>query len=195
MYKVFVNNKPLTIQKSKSKAEKNIPFLQSSDFDVAVDLLQHNYKSVNIYSPSPEVVWEKFQDNFKTIYAAGGIVFNDKNEMLWIYRLSKWDLPKGKMEKGEKIEETAVREVEEECGISSLAIRKRMPDTFHIYFHKKYILKITHWFEMDYTGNEKLTPQSEEGITDVKWISIDKLDKLTVNTYSNILELTKHYLS
>lgn len=195
MYKVFINNKPLTISSDKIESSKNIPFLNTSDFEVAIDLLQHKCKSVNIYSLNIDDVWQKFQKNFKTISAAGGIVFNDNDEMLWIYRLEKWDLPKGKMEKGEKIEETAVREVEEECGISGLKIRKRMPDTYHIYFHKKYILKTTHWFEMDYTGNEKLIPQTEEGITDVKWISTDKIKKPAKNTYSNILELIKPYLN
>lgn len=194
MYKVFVNNKPLTFGPSKIEADRNIPFINSSDFEVAIDLLNHSANSVHIYSNNIDKVWNEFQENFKRIHAAGGVVINDKNEMLWIYRLNKWDLPKGKMEEGEVEETTAVREVEEECGISNLTITKKVKDSYHIYYHKEYILKITHWFGISYSGNEELIPQIEEGITDVKWFNIKDLHIPTENTYGNISDLIAEFL-
>src|SRR5690554_4847252 len=138
MYKVFVNNKPLTFNLKRSDSERNIPFNEISDFHIAIDLLYHRTKSVNIYSHDIETVWQKFKKEFKHIEAAGGVVFNNSGKLLWIYRLDKWDLPKGKIESGESIEQAAVREVEEECGISNLEIIKQIPTTYHMYYHKEY---------------------------------------------------------
>lgn len=193
MYKVFVNNKPLTFSTNITNSEKNIPFQNLSDFAVAVHLLNDNCSSVNIYAPHVDKVWEAFCSYYKNIFAAGGVVLNEKDEMLWIYRLNKWDLPKGKMEKGENREDTAVREVEEECGISGLIITQSLPTTYHMYYHKEYILKITYWFEMLYTGNEELIAQKEEGITEVKWINKTALEEIKQNTYANILQLIAPY--
>lgn len=193
MYKVFVNNKPLTISAETTDAERNLPYFQACDFHQAIDLLEHSCESVNIFSLDVEKTWEQFNQEFKQIEAAGGVVFNTNQELLWIYRLGKWDLPKGKMEKGESIEETAVREVEEECGISGLEITKNLPTTFHMYFHKEYILKITYWFEMKYDKNETLVPQTEEGITDIEWVAKTNWAKQKGDTYANILSLLLPY--
>ena len=160
MYKVFVNNKPLTIGAKTTDAERNLPFINSSVFH----------------------------------QAAGGVVFNQNQDLLWIFRLGNWDLPKGKMEAGESIEETAKREVEEECGISNLSITKRLSDTYHMYFHKEYILKVTYWFEMKYDGNETLKPQTEEGISDIQWIAEKDWEEPLKNTYANILSLLEPYI-
>lgn len=194
MYKVFVNNKPLTIGAKTTDAERNLPFINSSVFHQAIDLLNHNCNSVNIYSLDTESTWEKFKNEFTQIQAAGGVVFNQNKDLLWIYRLGNWDLPKGKMEAGESIEETAKREVEEECGISNLEITKRLSDTYHMYFHKEYILKVTYWFEMKYDGNESLKPQTEEGISDIKWIAEKDWEEPLKNTYANILSLLEPYI-
>lgn len=195
MYKVFVNNRPLTISNSSAKVQRNIPFQDKSDFHVAIDLLYHSAEHVNIYGKDANEIWNQFQNEFKNIFAAGGVVLNPKGEILWIYRMEKWDLPKGKMEKDEKVEETAVREVEEECGISGLSITKTLKTTYHMYYHKEYILKVTHWFEMRYEGTEELIPQTEEGISKVKWLSGKALEPALENTYANILELLKPYYS
>ena len=193
MYKVFVNNRPLTFSQNALESKKNIAFASQSNFYEAIDLLQNQVESINFYSPEIEHVWELFKNEFKNIFASGGVVLNSKNEMLWIYRLGKWDLPKGKMEKGENKEETAAREVEEECGITGLRITKELATTYHMYFHKEYILKITYWFEMNYNGKEKLIPQTEEGISDVKWFAKNKLIIPLENTYPNILGLLAAY--
>lgn len=194
MYKVFINNKPLTFGSTKSEVDRNVPFIHQSDFDVAVDLLSKNTKAVHIYAKNIEEVWEEFKEHYQQIRAAGGVVLNDKNQMLWIYRLGQWDLPKGKMEKGENIETTALREVEEECGISDLLIQKRLKETYHMYFHKYYVLKITSWFEMYYGHHQKLIPQTEEGITEVRWFGMNQLQEPVQNTYGNIAELVSPYM-
>ena len=107
--------------------------------------------------------------------------------MLFIYRFDKWDLPKGKLEKGESIQECAIREVEEECGITNLSIDKELETTYHIFKrNEKMILKVTYWFLMrtNYSGN--LTPQEEEGIDQVVFKNAHETSKALQNTYQNI---------
>ena len=124
------------------------------------------------------------------VEAAGGKVQNNDGEILFIYRLGMWDLPKGKIEKGENTEEAALREVEEECGISKLHLLSKIKDTWHIYFHKEvFCLKKTYWFAMSYEGNEQLVPQEEEGIEEVIWIGKENLSNYLEKSYPSINEL------
>ena len=121
------------------------------------------------------------------VSAAGGLVLNPDNEMLFIHRLGIWDLPKGRIEKGETIEETAVREVEEECGVEGLILEKPLITTFHLFFMDDIQqLKITHWFLMKIDFQEKLTPQLEEGITKVVFKNEAQVYQAMQNTYANI---------
>lgn len=149
-----------------------------------------NKEAICIVGEDLELLFEHFASCFKYIEAAGGKVFNSNGEILAIYRLEKWDLPKGKVEKGESIREAAVREVEEECGISDLKIVKELNSTYHTYWLKgKHVLKQTYWYQMSYSGSETLVPQTEEDIQVVKWLSPDKLDEFKANTYASILEV------
>ena len=136
--------------------------------------------------------WENFCDKFTLIQAAGGLVYNYENQLLMIFRNGKWDLPKGKLEEGENIKECAIREVEEECGISGLSISRPLQDTYHVYeLNAQKILKRTYWFEMktDFKGN--LTPQTEEGITKVCWVNKEDIAQKLENSFGNIIELLK----
>lgn len=145
-------------------------------------------EGVEIVSENPTLLWKKFKKHFEFIEAAGGVVFNENKELLAIFRLGKWDLPKGKMEKGESREESAVREVEEECGISGLKIVRELTPIYHVYNMKgKRCLKVTYWYEMITNFKGVLKPQLEEDITEVKWIS-DK-NEILKNTYASIAEL------
>ena len=131
--------------------------------------------------------WENFCDKFTLIEAAGGLVYNYENQLLMIFRNGKWDLPKGKLEEGENIKECAIREVEEECGISGLSISRPLQDTYHVYeLNAQKILKRTYWFEMktDFKGN--LTPQTEEGITKVCWVNKEDIAQKLENSFGNI---------
>ncbi len=147
-------------------------------------------KKAFIYHHDLDELFEHFLDCFKFIYAAGGVVKNKAGQILFIHRLGVWDLPKGKAEKGETIEETAIREVEEECSISSLQITKTLAPTFHTYRLKgKLILKKTFWYEMSYSGTETPQPQTEEDITQVKWMNKEDVNEAKKNTYPSIIEV------
>lgn len=131
-----------------------------------------------------------FFKNFTIIEAAGGIVQNNKKEVLFILRLGKWDLPKGKMEKGEKADECALREVEEETGVTGLKLKKKVGETFHTYDEfGKHILKISHWYYMTAPAAQQLTPQTEENITEVKWVSTKNIKEPIANTYPSIKDI------
>jgi 8-oxo-dGTP pyrophosphatase MutT (NUDIX family) len=136
--------------------------------------------------------FNKFKKNFKFIYAAGGLIQKD-GKYLFIYRLNKWDLPKGKLEMGEEPKEAAIRECEEECGISNLTIINELESTYHIYAYKgTYALKQTFWYSMSTNYQGVLIPQTEEGISNVEWLSLEEIDtKVISNTYPAILKLLK----
>ena len=131
--------------------------------------------------------WRFFCSNYKLVEAAGGLVYNDKNQLLMIFRNGKWDLPKGKLEIGEDIESCSIREVEEECGIKGLQITERISDTYHTYELKgERILKRTYWFKMKTNFEGELTPQKEEGIISAEWISKKRIPEILENAYENI---------
>ncbi len=124
------------------------------------------------------------------IEAAGGLVKNENSEYLFIYRNNKWDLPKGKIEKEEKIKVAAVREVEEECGIKVNNLDEKICKTYHVYVMKgEVVLKKTHWFNMRCKGQEKLKPQKEEGITDARWFKKDHIEPIIANTFPSIIDV------
>jgi len=147
---------------------------------------------IYFFNTDIDLLFDYFSSMFKTIEAAGGLVKNNNNEWLFIFRNGKWDLPKGKIEKKEKIKAAAIREVQEECGVEDLTIVKELPSTYHIYFmEEKMILKRTFWFEMFCEHTSTLIPQLEEGITDVKWISEKGLKQIYDNTFESIIEVMK----
>lgn len=131
-----------------------------------------------------------FFKHFTLIEAAGGIVQNENKDLLFIFRRGKWDLPKGKIEKKEKVEIAAAREIEEETGVNGLKLRKRIGETYHVYdeFGKHY-LKTTHWFYFTCNNNQKLTPQTEEDITEIKWFATKDIKKPVANTYNTIKDI------
>jgi 8-oxo-dGTP pyrophosphatase MutT (NUDIX family) len=119
-------------------------------------------------------------------------VKNEKGEILFIFRLGKWDLPKGKLAGNETTEETALREVKEETGLLKLKITGSLHSTFHIYTRKgKQILKQTHWYEMEAKSAQSLIPQTEEEISEVRWVGREDLKAILSNTYGSIRELLK----
>ena len=134
--------------------------------------------------------WDDFCAKYCLIIAAGGVVYNAEDQILMIFRNQKWDLPKGKLEIGEDIQQCAIREVEEECGISNLKIIGKLQSTYHTYeIHGKSMLKHTYWFKMNTDYISKLTPQIEEGITKVEWVSKKDIPKKLKNTYASIKQL------
>ncbi|MDQ6758088.1 MAG: NUDIX domain-containing protein [Bacteroidota bacterium] len=131
-----------------------------------------------------------FFKHFDIIIAAGGIVQNTNEDILMIFRRGKWDLPKGKLDKGETLEHCAVREVEEETGLKDIQLHEKITTTYHTYIQfGKPILKESHWYKMKCNTKQKLVPQTEEDITEIKWVSKSDLTKYTSNTYQTILEV------
>ncbi|WP_075352061.1 NUDIX hydrolase [Algoriphagus marinus] len=133
------------------------------------------------------------KSRFLTIKAAGGVV-TKKDKILLIYRLGKWDFPKGKFDKGETPIQCALREVEEECAIKVKA-GKPLITTWHTYTQdRKSILKKTYWFQMDCISDEKMTPQAEEGIEDIRWFYEGDAKIALVNSYPSMRFLFKNFL-
>jgi 8-oxo-dGTP pyrophosphatase MutT (NUDIX family) len=131
---------------------------------------------------------QKYNDISLT--AAGGWVENGFGEVLWIYRLKTWDLPKGKLEKGENIEDCAVREVEEECGLSGLQLGVKLTETRHEYDQNgQHFVKTTHWYHMTVPGRPKLSPQTEEGIEWVRWVERHEWENQLKESYATIQEV------
>ena len=128
------------------------------------------------------------------IVAAGGIVENEEQKILFQYRRGKWDLPKGKLDEGESIEECAVREVEEETGLRNIELGELVGVTHHAYTERgKEIDKETHWYAMKVTGEQNLVPQLEEDIHELKWVSEIELGAYLSDTFPNIVEIVEKY--
>jgi len=189
MYKVFIND-TLIILTDSLMDETDFKLLHYKNivvYEIIHKLTKKNLKGVVLYSEDLKKSWEDFKTHFKVISAAGGLVLNQKNEFLFIYRGDKWDLPKGRIEKGESIEETALREVEEECGIQQLQLDPFLVTTYHIFFTKNESrLKKTYWYLMSTTNKKELTPQLEEGITIAEFKNAEETQKALTNTYANI---------
>jgi 8-oxo-dGTP pyrophosphatase MutT (NUDIX family) len=155
-----------------------------------------NNQSNNIlifYITEIEFGLNKLKNVFKYIEAAGGLI-EQNNSWLFIYRLKHWDLPKGKLDKGESPEEAGIRECEEECGITKLSITKTLAPTYHIYPHKgKYALKKTFWYLMSTQHNGVLVPQIEENIEKVEWLNKSQISEIVkINTYPAIIDVLKN---
>lgn len=201
MYKIYINDKPLTL--TTSTAVGNNP---SSELENMVtrytgnpksvlnyhDLLEKNNKiqSLTLYAEDVEQLFRDFCSQFKVLEAAGGVVYNEKEEALMIYRRGSWDLPKGKIEEGESKEMAALREVEEETGASSLKLGPYIRTTYHTYRSNKNkrILKVTYWYRMN-TKDVELVPQHEEDIEQAVWRSIPDFMAENLRTYGNIKEI------
>lgn len=189
MYKVFVNDRAMILTNVKEIGEDTKQYkLKKCDISQVIkEASDLEGPPISLYHKNGEKLISKLKKKIPAIYAGGGLVKNSKGEILFIFRNNKWDLPKGKTEKGEDIETTAIREVEEETGISGLQITKTLPVTYHIFRRNgSYRLKITHWFEMRTDDESELIPQLEEDITKVEWKGTSAIEDALKNSYANI---------
>jgi 8-oxo-dGTP pyrophosphatase MutT (NUDIX family) len=189
MYTVYVGNKPiiLTSEVQPETDFKSFLLKSVSIGKVIKTLNKTDLKAVHLVHKNPEKLLKHFLKLLPVVVAGGGKVYNKKNEVLFIYRNDKWDLPKGKAERKESIEETAIREVEEETGVKGLAITKSLPTTYHIFKRNgKHRIKVTYWFEMKTNFEGELLPQENEGITKVLWLDRNASKKALENSYANI---------
>lgn len=171
----------------------NIQQLDVQAFDFLTfykSVKQKNGKQYILLDQNPKALFKKIRSKCKLIKAAGGLVRNSEDNYLFIFRNKKWDLPKGKVEKGEKMREAAVREVEEECGVKILTNDTKLCKTYHVYpLEKQLVLKKTNWYSMTVAGCPELVPQIEEGISNAEWLSGDDLKPIINNTYPSILDV------
>ena len=198
--KIFFEDKPLYLC---NEIDKTIQPIIQNHGDVFMDELDSHAIKTIIYEmqqpkvqagvflhPDLEELKKAFWKKFNIVTAAGGLIKNEKNEVLMIFRKAKWDLPKGKLDEGEELEACGVREVKEETGLINVRIIEPIITTRHTYHEgTRFILKETHWFLMKAEGDQELKPQKEEGITEIKWVGENDLDKYLNNSYSLISDV------
>ncbi|MEO1012701.1 MAG: NUDIX domain-containing protein [Bacteroidota bacterium] len=192
MYKVFVKEAPLILTNKLSEITNSRYYpLNSNTVMEAIDALaKKKLDEAYIYHPNHEEILKKFTKNIPMEIAAGGVVTNTLGKVLFIYRNDKWDLPKGGVEKGETLEECALREVQEETGVKGLKIENFLHTTYHVFKRNgKYKLKEVHWYAMRTSFTGKLKGQKNEGIEKVKWKGPKKIQKALENSYTNIKTL------
>ena len=149
--------------------------------------------SVTLISENKDLIEELIKSQYKVLKAAGGIVKNKENKILMMFRLKKWDLPKGKLDKGESSKVAAIREVEEECNVKA-KLGKKVCTTFHTYTYKNIdILKQTKWYTMDLLDDSNMKPQAEENIEKLAWMDKKQSNSALLNSYSSIRYVLKQY--
>ncbi|WP_282017878.1 NUDIX hydrolase [Salegentibacter mishustinae] len=199
MYKVFVNDVPLILSTKKDLGENyvSLPIKKVRIKRIIKKISKGELLYVNLYHEKEEKLLKHLFKKLRVVTAAGGMVLNDKDEILFIYRKKRWDLPKGKTEKNETIESSAIREVEEETGVEGLKVTKFLQKTYHIFKRKgRYRLKVTHWYEMRTSYEGELRPETKEGIEKAKWKDLKKSQKALQKSYANIkLLFSEKYLT
>ena len=189
MYKVFVNDIPIILSTEKEIGNNytSIPLKYARFKRIIKKINKGKLIYVNLYHKNDKKLLKFLKKKLPVVIAGGGLVYNDKKEILFIYRNKKWDLPKGKIEKKESIEECALREVIEETGVQNLVLKNFITKTYHVFKRNgKLKLKETHWFEMYTDFDGKLTPQTKEGIDKVKWKDFQQSQKALTKSYENI---------
>ena len=189
MYKVFVNDKALFLTNEVQK-ETNFKIFLLESIDIKkliIKLFQNKIENAFLYHPDEKLIMKTLKAKIPVVKAGGGLVYNEEGQVLFIYRNGKWDLPKGGTEKNETMEETAMREVEEETGVSGLSISKKLQKTYHVFKRNgRYKLKQTYWYEMKSTFKGTPQGQEDEGIEKVVWVSPNEIPQLLENSYENI---------
>lgn len=199
MYKVFFNDRTifLTDEFTKNFQVKYGLFYKYRNTEDLKDLISFYNRlkkidSLYIFHYDIEFLRDEFKSCFTNINAAGGLIKNDKEEFLFMMRRGKWDLPKGKLDDNETFEMAAVREAKEECGLDGLSIVSPMLSTYHTYpLDNSLVLKKTYWYKMKYSGNALPVPQTEEDITEIRWLKREDVAIVKENTYKTILDVLK----
>lgn len=195
IYRIYLNDNTLIIANKLPDHVGNIQLIEEKDFNFKSFYENLGKLSASAYallSDDPKALFQKLKKSFTLIKASGGLVQNVKGEYLFIFRNKKWDLPKGKVEKGEGVKEAGLREVEEECGVKISTNDKRLCKTYHVYdLSGKLVLKRTSWYSMTVKGVPKLIPQKEEGITKAEWLTASDLKPILKNTYPSIVDVLK----
>lgn len=200
--KIYFQDKPLFL--CDHIDEPIQPYIHHDDCVFIDELDSHAVKSMIHEMQQPHVhagvyihdnldeLKKAFLKKFTLVHAAGGFIKNENHELLLIYRKGKWDLPKGKMDKGETAEECVVREVKEETGLKDVHLIAPLTTTYHTYHEgSRFILKETTWFRMLADSKQELTPQKEEDINEVRWVNDEELQECLKNSWQAIVDIVK----
>jgi len=202
-YKVFIEDKPLLITATANSTEipkgHGIRIVEPSKheiYTVCKRLKEEDIDFVVLVSSSTKSTFDELQEAYVIAAAAGGLVMDSKNRCLIMLRNGKWDLPKGKIELGESIEEAALREVEEECGLRNLDLGEAIITTYHTYDRKgKSYFKPSYWFRMSIPDIQEGIAQTEEGITELKWVNFEELNYYASQSYFTIQLVVESFLN
>ena len=202
--KIYFNDKPLFLCDNIDETIE--PYVHHDDAVFIDELNSHTVKSMIhemqlekihagvFFHDDLDALKKAFYKKFTIIQAGGGLVLNEKNEILLIFRKGKWDLPKGKLDKGETISACAIREVEEETGLKNVKLIEPLIITYHTYHEgSRFILKESHWYTMKVSGDQILTPQTEEDILEVKWITKEEAEQYFPDCYPSVVDVLEKF--
>jgi 8-oxo-dGTP pyrophosphatase MutT (NUDIX family) len=200
MYKVFFNERIVLLTNDfiRNFQIKHGLFYKYRNVSELKELLDFYWdlkqiETLFVFHYDIEEIRERFKSCFQQIYAGGGLIRNSEGKYLVMKRRGKWDLPKGKVNKNETIEDAAMREVTEETGLKEIAINAPLMATYHCYYiDDQKILKRTSWYDMLYTGSDIPIPEADEDITEIKWLRKEELKSITGNTYPAIVDVLKY---
>ena len=204
--KIYFNDKPLFLCDNVDEVIE--PFLHHDDALFIDELNTHTVKSMIhemqvekvhagvFFHPNLDELKKAFFKKFTLILAGGGLVQNENTDILLIFRRGKWDLPKGKLDKGEKLEDCAVREVEEETGLKRVKLVSPLTITYHTYHEgARFILKESHWYTMEVKGEQQLIPQTEEDIQKIKWVKSEELEDYIKNSFPSVADVLHLFMA
>ena len=197
LQKVYFNDKPLILTTESSTGDAatqgylTFNGATAENIQKAMDALdQPTITGAIITDTSDDALHKQLNAMFRSIDAAGGLVYDASGAVLMIFRRGKWDIPKGKLDAGETIPECALREVQEETGLRNLVLGEKICDSYHIYLQKKeYFLKRTAWYKMSGSAAESLVPQTEEDILEARWVSEKDMAPIAAGAYTAIREV------
>ena len=199
-YKIYFENKPVFLLDSldqemiRNFSQDRILFVNEISDLVVKNTLSSvrsdNTDAVIFFHKNIDELKKAFWKQFTIIQAGGGLVQNEQQQILFIFRRGKWDLPKGKLDPDESLQECAIREVQEETGLQSIMLENHLLTTYHTYRKDNMdILKETHWYVMKASSDSILTAQAEEDIQQVEWVEVDDTPKMLQNTYQAIKDV------
>lgn len=211
MYKLFINNKTIYICQNPAFVDNLMqkeyiiePYVSKEELSTLLSIIQSdvNPNDVIIYHKNVQKVFEEFCSFFSCIEAAGGVVLNQHDEILLIHRRGFWDLPKGKIDKGETREDAAVREVMEETGLEDVTLIEPIEfknvlnkATYHSYFiDGKPALKVSYWYLMSTDETSGLVPQLEEDIEQAIWVHKSNVHTYYDNMYLSIIDVLREVI-
>jgi 8-oxo-dGTP pyrophosphatase MutT (NUDIX family) len=198
--KIYFNSKPLFLcdgfnEEINAYAHHDDAVFIDEFSTAAVNSMIHEMKMEKVhagifYHNDLQALRKAFWKKFILVRAGGGLVENENKQALFIFRRGKWDLPKGKLDKGETIEACALREVKEETGIASVQLQEFLLNTYHVYDENgKHILKESSWYRMKAGSHQTLAPQLEEQITELRWVTEKEMSALMKNTFPLIADI------